>query len=155
MTQHFQLCQDCRILQFQPQFHFWPSTYDFSHLVSPSDINSSAGAMFCGVKAELSTSWNCLGAAVWGICSVTTGLQLSPVSGLWRFLHIALSSKALLWMCGLCSNSRCLAPNTQFSSISGPWGKFFSLKTKSIDAFISNEQRLSLSSASKACISWK
>lgn len=29
-----------------------------------------------------------------GFCGVTAGLHLSLVSGLWRFLHIALSFKA-------------------------------------------------------------
>lgn len=48
------------------QFHLWPSSQDSSGSLSPSDMSSPAGAMFWGVKAELSTSWNCSGGRVGG-----------------------------------------------------------------------------------------
>lgn len=64
-------------------FHFRPSSHDFSHSLSPPDMSSPARAVYWGVKAELSTSRNCLvevegGAAGAGAKPCVRPLNISP-----------------------------------------------------------------------------
>lgn len=79
-------------LNFNLDFIFSPSSHDSACSCSPSDVSSPAGVMFWGLKL----SWARVEIASGGLgfCTVTVGLRLSLVSGLWRFLNIALSAKA-------------------------------------------------------------
>lgn len=90
-----------------------------------TQLNQCSGEL----RVELSTSWN------WLEGEEAEGLQLSLVFSLWRFLHVALSFKASVVDGRPALQFQVLSSaDPPFWSISGPLGKFLSLKMKSVDA---------------------